>query len=224
MTRLVRWSRRPGVVSALLLLLALAVLLLNHASDLGLARAPLPAVLRGHLQAEAPASSGLAQVLPAGELMAVGGRLRLGGRDLGECPSLVGVVEQADRVLAVCSNRLWLLTPDGRVMAEADRQQGVPEGLSAVGRGAGQVLLRAGPEQLAVDLQDLSLKPAAPAPGVSWGASGRVPADDVAGGERLLSEGRFSARVGRLLLDALALLCGALGLGLLFLSRRPRED
>lgn len=221
--RPVGWRRRLGAAAApFLVILALAALLLNHGRELGLE----PAALRALLRDDPAPDAGLAQRLPAGELAAVGGRLRLGERDLGACPRLVGVVEQADRVLAVCSDRLWLLAPDGRVMAAADHRRGVPQGLSAVGLDAGRVLLRAGTDPLAVDLQDLSLHPA-PA-GVTWGAPGREASPVADASARRPPPyawlgGPLPGPATRLVVDVLALLCLAVALGLLLRRRRLRR-
>lgn len=231
---LLRWHRRLGIVSALfVLLLAVTGLLLNHTHELGLDRLPLEnAALRklygvAPVPAPAPAPSGLAQTLPGGELAARGGRLRMGERDIGDCPQLVGIVEQSGQVLAVCSNRLWLLTPDGQVIDQADSVRGVPEGLSAVAEGEGQVLLRAGGDSLAVDLNDLSLKPAVPVPGVTWREAAPAAAvDPDLDWEQVLLDlhsGRLFGRGGVLLMDAMALLFVGLALsGLVMWRRRHR--
>lgn len=228
---LLRWHRRLGIVSALfVLLLAVTGLLLNHSHELGLDRAPLenPALRKLYGVEAAAAPEGLVQSLPAGQLAAVGGRLRLGASDIGDCPQLVGVVEQQGQVLAVCSNRLWLLTPDGQVIDQADGVRGVPEGLTAVGQGEGQVLLRRGDESLSVDLSDLSLEPAQPAPGVTWmEARGRVAdAADLDWEQVLLDlhSGRLFGRFGVLLMDVMALLFMALAVsGLIMWRRRHRS-
>lgn len=210
---LLRWHRRLGVVSALfVLLLAVTGLMLNHSHELGLDHAPLENAALRHFYGVAPATTpdGLVQALPAGELRAEGGHLRLGSREIGACPQLVGVVEQPQQVLVVCSNRLWLLTPAGEVIDQADSVRGVPEGLSAVGQGQGQVLLRRGEESLSVDLGDLSVKPAAPAPGVAWSEAAPAAAGDAdLSWERVLLDlhsGRLFGRWGVLLMDAMALL------------------
>lgn len=229
-----RWHRRLGLVSALfMLLLAVTGLLLNHARELGLDRRPLqPAVPRPLPAGEsgpadlAPAGAGLVQYLPGGELAASGGRLHVGGRDIGECPRLVGIVERAGQVLAVCSNRLWLLTPEGDVINQADRVRGVPEGLSAVAEGDGQVLLRAGDDSLSVDLRDLSLKPALPMPGVAWREAAPAAADPDLDWEQVLLDlhsGRLFGRAGVILMDIMAILFIVLALsGLVMWRRRHR--
>lgn len=227
---LLRWHRRLGIVSALfVLLLAVTGLLLNHTHELGLDRAPLEnhALRKLYGVESEPAPAGLVQSLPAGELAVSSGRLRLGARDIGDCPQLVGVVEQPGQVLAVCSNRLWLLTPEGEVIDQADGVRGVPEGLTAVGQGEGQVLLRRGNESLAVNLSDLSLKPAAPAPGVTWTeATGQAAHSADLDWEQLLLDlhsGRLFGRFGVLLMDAMALLFVALAVsGIIMWRRRHR--
>lgn len=230
---LLRWHRRLGIVSALfVLLLAVTGLLLNHTHELGLDRMPLESAALRKLYGVAPVSApeagvpGLAQALPGGELTARGGRLRMGQRDIGDCPRLVGIVERAGQVLAVCSNRLWLLTPDGQVIDQADSVRGVPEGLSAVAEGEGQVLLRAGEDSLAVDLSDLSLKPAVPVPGLAWREAAPVATDPDLDWEQVLLDlhsGRLFGRAGVILMDAMALLFIALAVsGLVMWRRRHR--
>lgn len=224
-----RWHRRLGIVSALFVLVLSATgFLLNRSHELGLDRAPLESPLLRRLYGLAPASAseGVVHVLPSGELRARGGQLRLAGRDIGACPHLVGVVEQSDQVLAVCSNRLWLLTPTGEVIDQADSVRGVPEGLSAVGQGQGQVLLRHGEESLAVDLGDLSIKPAVAPPAVAWsGVAADAPPDEV-NWERVLLDlhsGRLFGPWGVRLVDAMALLFAVLAVSGLIISWRRRH-
>ncbi|HEX4869833.1 MAG TPA: PepSY domain-containing protein [Moraxellaceae bacterium] len=230
---LLRWHRRLGIVSALfVLLLAATGLLLNHTHELGLDRLPLENSLLRRLYGVAPAAEAaeaaapaLAQALPGGELTARGGRLRMGERDIGDCPRLVGIVEQGGQVLAVCSNRLWLLTPDGQVIDQADSVRGVPEGLSAVAEGEGQVLLRAGDDSLAVDLSDLSLRPAVPVPGVAWREAAPAADPDLDWEQVLLDlhSGRLFGRAGVILMDAMAILFMILAVsGLVMWRRRHR--
>lgn len=222
-----RWHRRIGIVSALfVLLLAITGILLNHTHELGLDRKPLENAALRSLYGAVPdaAPQGLVHGLAAGELYAAGGRLRVGDRDLGDCPQLVGVVERAGQVLAVCSNRLWLLTPNGEVIDQADSVRGVPEGLSAVAEAQGQVLLKQGGQSFAVDLGDLSLKPTLAGAGVDWSgalAPAAAPAD--LDWEQLLLDlhsGRLLGAWGVWLMDAMALLFIVLAVSGLFMARR----
>lgn len=226
---LLRWHRRLGIVSALfVLLLAVTGLLLNHTSELGLDRAPLESPVLRQMYGVAPLQpEGVVQALPGGELAATAGRLRLGTRDIGDCPQLVGVVERSGQVLAVCSNRLWLLTPEGEVIDQADSVRGVPEGLTAVGQGDGQVLLRRGGEALAVDLGDLSIQPAVPVPGVTWSEPvvAVAPLADLDWEQLLLDlhSGRLFGRWGVWLMDFMAVLFMGLAVsGLIMWRRRHR--
>lgn len=225
---LLRWHRRLGIVSALfVLLLAVTGILLNHSHEFGLDGAPLESPwLRQHYGVAAPA--GLTHALPAGELSVRGGWLRLGERNLGSCPQLVGVVEQAGQVLAVCSDRLILLTPAGELIDQADAVRGIPEGLSAIGRQRDQVLLRQGESSFAVDLNDLSVRPARPEPGVAWtGAAAAADTADLDWEQVLLDlhSGRLFGRWGVLLMDAMAILFVILALsGLVMARRRPRTS
>lgn len=220
-----RWHRRLGLVSALfVLLLAGTGLLLNHARDLGLDRLSLQGTLLRERLGGAPAGpAGVVQALPGGELATVAGRLRMGARDIGRCSHLVGVVEKSGQVLAVCSDRLWLLTPEGEVIDQAD---GVPEGLTAVGQDEGQVLLRRGGEALSVDLGDLSIQPAVPVPGVSGSEPG-ARASPLSGRDRegLLPDlhgGRLSGRWGVWLVDVVAILMMGLAVAGIVVWRRHR--
>lgn len=228
---LLRWHRRLGVVSALfVLLLAVTGLMLNHSHELGLDRAPLENATLRHFYGIAPApaavAAGLVQPLPAGELRAEGGQLRLAGRTLGPCPQLVGVVEQPQQVLVVCSNRLWLLAPSGEVIDQADSVRGVPEGLSAVAQGQGQVLLRRGGESLSVDLGDLSVRPAAPVPGMAWSdAPPEAGAAELDWEEVVLDlhSGRLFGKWGVLLMDGMAVLFLVLAASGLVMALRRRH-
>lgn len=213
-----RWHRRLGLVWVLFVLPGITGLLFIQIATAGPDQAPREnPVLRqrdGVVAAPAPL---LTQTLPGGELLARDGRLRIGDRDIGPCPRLVGVVVQAGRVLAVCSNRLWLLTPEGEVIDQADSRRGVPEGLSAVGQGEGRVLLRRGDESMAVDLADLSLKPALPAPGVNWTEAAPAPVAGQDWRQSLpdLLGGRLSGAWSGWLPGVVAILClGLVGAGL----------
>lgn len=230
---LARWHRRLGLTAAFfVLVLAATGVLLNHGHDLGLDRKPLQSPLLRKLYGVAPepVADGLHHVLGNGAVLhAAGGRLRLDGQDLGACPQLVGIVEQGGQLLAVCNDRLWLLTPQGEVIDQADSVRGVPQGLSAVGQGGGQVLLRQGGQHYSLDLGDLSLKPA-PAgtgAGVAWSAPpapASAPADIT--WERVLQDvhsGRLLGRAGVFLVDAMAALFVALAVSGLFMSRRRRR-
>ncbi|HET8730594.1 MAG TPA: PepSY-associated TM helix domain-containing protein [Moraxellaceae bacterium] len=225
-----RWHRRLGIVSALfVLVLSVTGFLLNRSHELGFDRAPLENSLLRRLYGLAPGSAqaGVVHALPSGDLRAEGGQLRLAGHAIGACPHLVGVVEQSSQVLAVCSNRLWLLTPTGEVIDQADSVRGIPEGLSAVGQGQGQVLLRHGEESLAVDLGDLSIKPAIAPPSVAWSG---VPAaddrhDDI-NWERVLLDlhsGRLFGPWGVRLVDTMAILFAILAISGLIISWRRRH-
>ncbi|MCC2639132.1 MAG: hypothetical protein K0Q68_2851 [Moraxellaceae bacterium] len=226
---LLRWHRRIGIVSALfVLLLAITGILLNHTHELGLDRKPLENATLRSLYGAVPESApqGLVHGLAAGELYAAAGRLRVGDRDLGDCPQLVGVVERTDQILAVCSNRLWLLTPAGEVIDQADSVRGVPEGLSAVAEAEGQVLLKQGGQSFAVDLGDLSLKPTLAGEAVDWsGALAPAAAADAADldWEQVLLDlhsGRILGAWGVWLMDAMALLFIVLAVSGLFMARR----
>lgn len=230
---LVRWHRRLGLVAAFfVLVLAVTGLLLNHSHDLGLDRAPLENPLLRQFYGVKPeaADGGLRHVLENGAVLhVVAGRLRVDDRDLGACPQLVGIVTEKQQLLAVCSNRLWLLTPQGEVIDQADSVRGVPEGLSAVGQGPGQVLLRQGSQRFSVDLGDLSLKPA-PATagsGLSW----TEPAQPVASAADLdweqvlldVHSGRILGRWGVWLVDAMAILFVLLAVSGVYMSWRRRR-
>lgn len=229
---LVRWHRRLGLVAAFfVLVLAVTGFLLNHSHDLGLDRVPLENRLLRQFYGVKPeaAEAGLRHVLDSGAVLhATGGRLRLDDRDLGVCPQLVGIVTEKDQLLAVCSNRLWLLTPQGEVIDQADSVRGVPEGLSAVGQGPGQVLLRQGSQRFSVDLGDLSLKPA-PATadsGLSWTEATPATAAPELNWERVLQDvhsGRLLGRWGVWLVDLMAGLFVLLAVSGLFMSRRRRR-
>jgi hypothetical protein len=223
---LLRWHRRLGIVAALfVILLAVTGILLNHTHELGLDRAPLgnPVLRQLYGVAPEPETAGLVHALAGGELRAAGGALRFDGRAIGDCPQLVGVVEQSGQVLAVCSNRLWLLTPDGQVIDQADGVRGVPEGLSAVARREGEVLLRHGSRSLAVDLDDLSLKPTLPQAGVTWTEAPESAVADDIDWERFLLDlhsGRLLGPWGVWLMDAMALLFVFLAASGLFMAKR----
>lgn len=230
---LVRWHRRIGLVSAAFaLVLAATGLLLNHSHDLGLDRMPLenPLLRQAYGVAPDPVAGSLRHVLENGAvLQAVAGRLRVGDQDLGACPQLVGIVEQGAQLLAVCSDRLWLLTPRGEVIDQADSVRGVPPGLSAVGQGQGQVLLRQGGQHFTVDLGDLSLRPApaAPAAGITW-TEPATPAASKADldWEQVLLDvhsGRILGRFGVWLVDAMAIAFVVLALSGLAMAWRRRR-
>jgi hypothetical protein len=224
-SRGLRWLYRTVLaVSVLAVLLLLATgLLLNHGTGAGLAQLPFTQDwLRRHyaLPTVAGAGPGLAHQLPTGELAVHEGRLYFNERVLGDCPRLVGVVEQPGQVLAACSNSLFLLTPDGELIRQADTLRGIPDGLSAVTRAGDAVLLRQGESLFSLDLGNLSVAPA------GAGSSLSVPGVEAPGsvdGERLLRDlhsGRVFGRYGPWLVDALVVFVAAIALTGLLRTRR----
>jgi hypothetical protein len=208
--------RGLGLLALAVLLLAVAGLLPEPGPDRNTAADFLQPVRDG---ADAP-PAGLVHELPAGPLYVQAGRLSLGTRDIGICPRLVGVVEQDGRVLAVCSDRLWLLSPEGEVLGQADSGRGVPEGLSAVTREQDRVLLRNRERSFAVDLGDLSVRPVAP------GAGGGAEAEDSGGWAQAFSDmgrGPLTKRRGIWLIGVVALFIAVLALSALALARRRRR-
>lgn len=225
---LLRWHRRLGVVSALfVLLLVVTGVLLNHGHELGLDRLPLENPwLRRHYGLPAETDAGLVQQLPAGELRVHAGKLQFNGRALADCSRLVGVVEQQGQILAVCSNRLLLLTPEGELIDQADRLRGVPEGLSAVRTQRGEVLLRNGEGSFSVDLNDLSIRPLAPDRAAGQPSAKDLQPADLSW-ERVLEDlhsGRLFGRFGVWLMDGMAILFAILAVsGLVMAWRRPHR-
>lgn len=228
---LMRWHRRLGVVSALfVLLLAVTGILLNHTHELKLAGKPLESAwLRGLYGLPATtAADGLAHDLPAGKLQVRAGRLWLGEAALGDCRQLVGVVEQAGQVLAACTDRLLLLTPDGELIDQADALRGVPDGLSAVTLQEDRVLLHRGDATYSVDLASLDVSPL---DGAASPAGPGAPEPEAAPAEldweRFLLDlhsGRLFGRGGVWLMDAMALLFITLAVsGLVMAARRRRH-
>jgi hypothetical protein len=227
---LLRWLYRLALaMTVLLLLLLLATgLMLNHGGGPVLGRLPVAQDwLQRHysLPGADPASAapGLVHHLPAGDLAVHDGQLRFNERELGECPRLVGVVEQPGQVLVACSNRLFLLSPDGELLRQADALRGIPEGLSAVSRAGSEVLLRQGNSTFSVDLGDLSVAPARSGSALSLPEAAAPATID---GERLLLDlhsGRLFGRYGPWLMDAMTLLFAGLALsGLVMAHRRGR--
>jgi len=226
---LLRWHRRLGITSALfVLLLVITGILLNHGHEFGLDRAPLEnRWLRQHYGLAAE-PAGLTYPLPGGELAVRSGRLHLGGKELGGCAQLVGVIEQAGQVLAACSDRLLLLTLDGELIDQADAMRGVPDGLSAVLAQDEKILLRRGESRFSVDLSDLSVTPLGGAEEAGWPSP--PPAASAAGDdldwERVvldLHSGRLFGRGGVWLMDAMAGLFAVLAISGLVMARRRRH-
>lgn len=226
------WWRGLYVVSAVaalaVLLLVATGLLLNHRADLGLDRAPVEHPwLRSFYgtPAVAEAAPGLAHRLPTGDLAVQDGQLRLNDKVLGDCPRLIGVVEQPGQILAACSNRLILLTPEGELIRQADTLRSIPDGLSAVGRRGDEVLVRQGESTFSVNLGDLSVTPASPdGQGQSPETTVGGEAADVAWEQVVLDlhSGRVFGRHGPWFMDALALLFTVLALSGLVLFWRRR--
>lgn len=228
---LLRWHRRIGVTAALfVLLLVVTGFLLNHSHEFGLDRAPLQnRWLRQHYGVPAGAE-GLVQQLPAGELRVRGGQLQLDDKTLGACSRLVGVIEQAGQMLAVCQDRLFLLTPEGELIDQADELRGVPEGLSAVTVQGDRVLLRRGESSFSVDLGDLSVAPVtgpvAPAATPTTAPEPASVAPDDITWERVLLDlhsGRLFGRAGVWLVDIMAGLFAILAVSGLVMARRRRR-
>lgn len=222
---LLRWHRRLGVTSALfVLLLVITGFLLNHSHQFGLDRTPLENHWLRHHYGLSSNPERLVYSLPAGELKVQSGQLRVNEKTLGDCAQLVGVIEQADQVLAVCSDRLVLLTVKGELIDQADATRGVPEGLSSVAMLGGQILLRRGESSFSVNLSDLSVTPVA-GTNVKWPSTSPeafVPNEEI-NWERVLLDlhsGRLFGRSGVWLVDFMAGLFAVLAVSGLIMTRR----
>lgn len=223
------WRFALAALSAFFVLLLLGTgILLNHSRELGLEKMPLQiSWLRSRYETTVlmpNEAEGLVHRLPAGDLQVRAGELRLNGERLGACPRLIGVVEQAGQILVVCSGRLLLLTPDGELIRQADNLRDIPEGLSAVARDQGRVLLQGHESSFAVDLQDLSVSQVAPLPEAD--DTPMRPAGDAAPNWREvvrdLHSGRLLGDWGVWLMEAMAVLFAMLAIPALWSAYRRR--
>ncbi len=236
---LLRWHRRLGVLAALfVLLLAVTGLALNHSQGLRLDQQRLNPMLArlAYGWAEADTAMGL----PLGErwLLAQGGQLFWADRDgppaptaLGGCESLLAAVPQAGLWAVLCADRLLLLTAQGELLDQLDTLRGLPPAPQALGLLGDVLLLRHAGGLLALNIDDLSLRPQASVAAVRWAPGPRpqplaasVPAE--LHWERLLLDlhsGRLLGSWGPWLMDAAALLFIALACSGLYLARRRRH-
>lgn len=235
---LLRWHRRLGLTAAcFVLLLALTGLMLNHSHELGLDQKPLqsPFWHKVYGVPEAPASG--EYTIGSHRLHSAGGKLYLDQRVIADCERLLGTAEKAGQFLVVCPRLLVLLTADGEVIDQADGLRGVPEGLSSVSRQGDAVVLHRPGGELAVDLNDLSLRPLLGGGAGAGGGAGEehalqaLPADMQPTAavapeltrERLLLDlhsGRILGPWGVWLVDGMAILFAVLAISGLVLFRR----
>lgn len=225
-----RWHRRIGVVAAFfVLVLVVTGILLNHAHDLGLDKAPLQNDwLRGYYGLAPTGRATVRYPLSNKEIVIRDGRLHVDAAPLTDCPRFVGVMETQGQVLVVCADRLVLLTPNGELIDQADSLRGIPSGLSAVAKQGDDILLRQGQDSLGVNLADLSVHPVAARQDVRWQQTASLDSGNAAEGitwQRVIQDlhsGRLFGTVGVWLVDAMAIAMAVLALSgaLLYFRRR----
>ena len=158
-----RWHRHVGVAAVVLLVMALFGVLLAPPA---LRPSGSPA---GRLQGQDGVPAVDSGPMLAGKVLHVtDGQLRMGAAQLADCPRLVGVMQKRGQVVVVCSDRLVVLSPEGRLIDQVDSLRGIPSGLSAWSEQGDTLLLKTTDSSLGVNLSDLSVHPATTGPEVQW--------------------------------------------------------
>ena len=166
---LATWHRRVGIGAALLVaLLVVTGVLLNHTDALRLdqrhARAPW---LLDWYGIESPRASAAFRV--DGHWVAhIGERIYFDGRPLrGEHDRLAGAVALGDEIAIATSERVLILTPDGRLAEALGAAHGVPAGIDAVAARDGRLVARTPAGLVAADAGMTQWR-AVEAGGVDW--------------------------------------------------------
>jgi hypothetical protein len=170
------WHRWVGVVLAVLLLwIAATGVLVNHAHDLGLDRAPVRSLTLLDAWGIPTPASGSAFDTPAGWVIEVGTLVTARGLPLRDGP-LVGAAHREDLVLVATPDALLLLAPDGSLV-ETLAPPARP--VSAIGLTAdGRFALRTHDTVYVADADLLAWTPRAETFDVA--TPGAAPADEIA--------------------------------------------
>ena len=233
------WHRRLGLAAvAILILLAVSGVLLNHSHGLGLDRRYVQwGWLLDWYGIHAPAEPrGVA--LGAHWLSELDGRIYFDGRELSSARGrLNGAVVVGYTFVAAVGDNIWLLTPDGIIVEQLGTAQGVPGGLRALGVDhGGRLVAQAAQGLYTTDSELLRWRPIGPRT-VIWARTTEVPpALSVElirqyrgrglSVERFLADlhgGRLLGDIGVWLVDLTAIACLGLALsGLWLWARRAR--
>ena len=235
------WHRRLGLAAvAILILLAVSGVLLNHSHGLGLDRRYVQwGWLLDWYGIHAPAEPrGVA--LGAHWLSELDGRIYFDGHELpGLRGRLNGAVVVGYTIASAVGDNIWLLTPDGIIVEQLGTAQGVPGGLHALGVDRnGRLVVEAAQGFYTADSELLKWRRAIPQ-AVSWARLTEVPpalrAELVRqyrgrglSVERVLADvhgGRVLGEIGMWLVDLTAIACLGLALsGLWLWARHGRKD
>ena len=231
-----RWHRRLGVsVSALVLLLSVTGIMLNHTSDLGLDRRFVRAQWLLEWYGIAVPHAPIAFAVGTHWLGHIGTRVYFDARELGDVGVLAGAVALPSGIAVAAGDKVLLLTPDGETIEALGREHGVPAEMRAIGVSGGAIAVQtaSGIYVADADLMRWHARPSAP---VRWAAPRAAPAalqtqweaayrGNGLSVERLvrdLHSGRAFGRVGRWLMDLAALAFLILAATGLWLWRRRR--
>lgn len=233
------WHRRLGLAAAAILtLLAVSGLLLNHSHGLGLDHRYVQwGWLLDWYGIRAPAEPhGVA--LGAHWVSELDGRIYFDMHELsGVRGRLRGAVIFEDAIATAVENDIWLLTPSGAIIEQLGAAQGVPGGLRALGVDRdGRLVAQATQGFYAADRELSKWRPVAPRT-VIWARTTEVPPPLRAelirlyrghglSVERFLADlhgGRFFGDIGVWLVDLTAVACLGLAVsGLWLWARRAR--
>ena len=156
-----RWHRRAGLATAAILLLVTATgILLNHTSDLSLAR---KYVDQSWLLAFYGIPEPSLKTFELGESTITGddkGQLYWGGQTLASCRGeLVGATKHDAGFVAACEQELLFLDEQGRLLEKIGATYGLPTPLTQVGVCGEQLCVRTPTRMFELDLTALSFKP-----------------------------------------------------------------
>ena len=155
---LLRWHRRVGVVLALLVVLLVATgIPLNHSSEWQLDRRTVRASwLLARYGIQADAAHGY-QLENGRWMMQSGQHLFLDDVEVARCLTpLSGAVASGQMLVAVCAEKLVLLTDGGELIEQIGSAYGLPLPLTGVALAAGKVWLQNESRWYQLDLESLT--------------------------------------------------------------------
>ena len=217
--------RRMGIISALfVMLLSVSGLAIHHSPRLGLdGRFITSSAMLSWYGIKAPDIT-LGFDLGSHQAALIADAIYLDSKRLpGIFNSLTGAIEAEFGFVLATSDQLILLTEEGEVIEVLGSVSGVPKGMGAIGRGAANIYLKVGDDNLVADLNELSWTPVSislPPDPIQWSVPVETATDiateikaDYAGSllswDRLILDihsGRFLGGLGVLLVDIMALL------------------
>ena len=216
---ILRWHRRIGLVLSIFLAWMLFTgVLLNHSDDLSLAKHDIAnqSILSWYGISTSPDIA-----IGSHKLTLSTDGLWLEQQNLGMCEQFLGITQQAEMFVVVCSDRILLLTAQAELIDQIDSLRGLSTHLLAMSNHEQQIFVKDKLQIYLLNTDDLSLTPQPHLPPLNWltpiNPSARVSL------ERVLMDahaGRFLGAWGKYMVDAFAIVLLALLFSGWFLAKR----